>query len=267
MKRVLILIVAVSCGLFAAWLSLSDKPRTDMNAIASPAEPLPLVEVLVASKNMERGSRIEPSSFKWQEWPADSVSEGVIRRDLRPAAAEELSGSLVRIAMMQGEPVRPEKVAGGSGSFMSLVLAPGMRAVAVRINAETTAGGFILPDDRVDVVHTSTKPGPGGEIAGKSRTILRNVRVLAVDQVLDEANSSSVVGKTATLEVLPEQVEVVTTAESTGSVSLALRPVADNAVDASAIPVTVQAEAGRPRNMIKIIGSGKVRYVEPQSGS
>jgi pilus assembly protein CpaB len=107
--------------------------------------------------------------------------------------------------------------------FLSAILPSGKRAAAVRVTAQSTAGGFILPNDRVDVVHT----GASGDNT-VSQTILRNIRVLAIDQTVEERDGERVVvGKTATLELDPAQVEIITAAETSGTVSLALRSMAD----------------------------------------
>jgi pilus assembly protein CpaB len=98
--------------------------------------------------------------------------------------------------------------------------------MAVRISAESTAGGFILPNDRVDVLRSDGK-------SMVSQTILSNVRVLAIDQVVDDANKNdsskaNVIGKTATLELDPSQAEIITAAQAAGTLSLSLRSAADN---------------------------------------
>ena len=105
----------------------------------------------------------------------------------------------------------------------------GKRAVAVRISASSTAGGFVLPGDRVDIVKTFTQAS-GNDSPGEnvSTTILTNVKVLAIDQTIGQENGESVVvGKTATLELDPAQVELITSAEASGTLSLSLRSITD----------------------------------------
>lgn len=128
---------------------------------------------------------------------------------------------------------------------MSALLSPGMRAISTKISPETGAGGFILPNDRVDVIVTRRFRGgseaDGGGESFRSSTILRNVRVLAIDQTFAEAEGEQVVvGKTATLEMLPEQAEAFALGEASGSISLSLRPLADLA-GGSKVPETVVA--------------------------
>jgi pilus assembly protein CpaB len=128
---------------------------------------------------------------------------------------------------VSGEPIREDKLSRGSNLLASL-LTPGKRAVAIRISVESTAGGFILPNDRVDVIQTVVRPGPN-QTDNLSRTFLSNIRVLAVDQKVEETKGQAVaVGKTATLELSPAQAEAIAAAQSNGTLSLSLRSVADN---------------------------------------
>jgi pilus assembly protein CpaB len=152
-----------------------------------------------------------------------------IQKQTRPDAIEDLQGSVVRSQFVAGEPIREVKLARPESGFLSAILPSGMRAIAVRISAQNTAGGFILPGDRVDVVQTiAQQSGTDAPTENVSRTILTNIKVLAIDQVVDEQEGeANVVGKTATLELDPAQVELITAAEASGTLSLALRSIAD----------------------------------------
>ena len=144
---------------------------------------------------------------------------------------------MVRSQFVAGEPIRESKLARPESGFLSAILPGGKRAIAVRISADTTAGGFILPNDRVDVIQTQSQAASGNLAAETvSRTILTNVKVLAIDQTVDDQKTAEngeaggetvVVGKTATLELDPVQVEQITSAEASGTLSLALRSMAD----------------------------------------
>ena len=112
--------------------------------------------------------------------------------------------------------------------MLAAMLPSGKRAVAIRVSAESTAGGFILPNDRVDVIQNISSASAEGKPEQRSRTLLRNVRVLAVDQKADETKGQLVVvGKTATLEVTPTDAEIIASAQAAGTLSLALRSIAD----------------------------------------
>jgi pilus assembly protein CpaB len=114
---------------------------------------------------------------------------------------------------------------------MAAILPTGMRAVSTEISPETGAGGFILPNDRVDVILTRREKNvalPGAPDVVVSEIILPNVRVLAIDQAPKEKDGqNTVVGKTVTLELKPEQAETLARARQTGTLSLALRSIAD----------------------------------------
>jgi pilus assembly protein CpaB len=130
--------------------------------------------------------------------------------------------------LVAGEPVTAQKVIKADGAgFMAAMLTPGMRAVGVKMTTERGAGGFILPNDRVDVIMTRKAGNDGGVTAYSAATVLENVRVLAIDQTSqEEGDSKSIVGKTATLELSGSQAETLALAEAMGDLSLSLRSLA-----------------------------------------
>ena len=146
--------------------------------------------------------------MQWQEWPASAATGNFIRKTDRPNAIETLSGSIARAPFVDGEPIREAKLVNAKGSgFMAAILPTGMRAISTQISPETGAGGFILPNDHVDVILTrrdrDAEKAAGGD-THSSETILTNVRVLAIDQNVEEKDGQKVVvGKTATLELTP----------------------------------------------------------------
>jgi pilus assembly protein CpaB len=255
MFRILILLFALGSGGVAAWLALgsADQPA----AAAAVAEKAPVQEVLVANAELAHGATLEEANMRWQSWTGD-IPPVFISRISRPDAPKSLQGSLVRSGFVAGEPIREDKLAQAGAGFLSGLLPAGKRAIAVRVTAESTAGGFILPNDRVDVIHTIVRQnGSGGGTQVSSRAILSNVRVLAVDQTASESgDGTAVVGKTATLEVDPEQMGAITAAEASGSVSLALRAAADK----NETPVV--ANERKPRGMVRVISGGRSTMVE-----
>jgi pilus assembly protein CpaB len=176
--------------------------------------------------------------LQWQAWPAATASDSFIRRDRRPDATTTLVGSIARSPFVNGEPIRDTKLVQANGAgFMAAVLPAGMRAISTDISPETGAGGFILPNDRVDVIlsrrEKNADQGAGAE-GVHSEIILSNVRVLAIDQTPREKDGqNTVVGKTATLELKPEQAEMLARARQSGTLSLALRSLADAGVVAN----------------------------------
>lgn len=145
-------------------------------------------------------------------------------------------GSVVREPLLKGEPIVERKlVKAGQSGYLAVVLAPGMRAMAVPVKVESAAGGFILPGDRVDVILSRELQGDQRNVF-VSETVLRNVRVLAIDQVTQpDKNETSVVGATATLELNAQSAEALALAKAQGDLSLTLRSYADAAEPSGAV--------------------------------
>jgi pilus assembly protein CpaB len=226
--RIVVLTIAVGAGGVAAYLaSMSDKtPATE------PVAQLPTVDVLVAKSDIGLGQTVTPEDMIWQTWPAATASNTFIRRNERPDATTQIAGSIARSPFIAGEPIRDPKLVKGSGSgFMAAILPTGMRAISTEISPETGAGGFILPNDRVDVILSKREKNAGAASAPDivvSEIILSNVRVLAIDQAPKEKDGqNAVVGKTVTLELRPEQAETLARARQTGTLALALRSITD----------------------------------------
>src|SRR6202011_4807491 len=232
--RIVVLTIAVGAGGMAAYrASGSDNKPLPTEPVAQ----LQTVDVLVAKSDIGLGQSVAPEDLQWQTWPAATASNNFIRRNERPEAAKEVAGSIARAPSIAGEPIREPKLVKANGSgFMAAILPAGMRAISTEISPETGAGGFILPNDRVDVILSKREKNPdrnGPADIVNSEIILSNVRVLAIDQAPKEKDGqNSVVGKTVTLELKPEQSETLARARQTGTLSLALRSIADlNAVE------------------------------------
>src|ERR1700731_2349082 len=227
--RIVVLIIALGAGGVAAYLvsgSANKPPPT------APVAQLQTVDVLVAKSDIGLGQTVAAEDLQWQTWPAATASNTFIRRNDRPDAATQIAGSIARPPFIAGEPIREPKLVKGNGSgFMAAILPTGMRAISTEISPETGAGGFILPNDRVDVILTKRDKNadhPNAPDVVVSEVILPNVRVLAIDQAPKEKDGqNAVVGKTVTLELKPEQAETLARARQTGTLSLALRSIAD----------------------------------------
>src|SRR6476661_3094013 len=227
--RIVVLVIALGAGGVAAYLAsgVDNKPAP----VVPVAEKLPTTEVLVARVDIQLGQLVKPEDVQWQTWPAATASAAFIRRDNRPEAQSQIAGSIARIPMMQGEPIREQKLVKAEGSgFMAAILPTGMRAVSTESSAETGAGGFILPNDRVDVILTRRLKNPDSNQPDvvTSEIILANIRVLAIDQAPREKDGqNAVVGKTVTLELKPEQTATLAAGRQAGTLSLALRSIGD----------------------------------------
>jgi pilus assembly protein CpaB len=228
--RVLVLAVALVAGGIAAYLAINLGPgRAPAPTVVELAPQIQSQDVLVAAADIGQGAKLTAENVRWQRWPDDAMNGNYIQKQTRPDAIVQLQNSIVRSQFVAGEPIREVKLARPESGFLSAILPPGMRAIAVRISASNTAGGFILPGDRVDVVETVAQQGStDGPTQNVSRTILTNVKVMAIDQTVDDKEGEAVVvGKTATLELEPAQVELITAAEASGTLSLSLRSIAD----------------------------------------
>jgi pilus assembly protein CpaB len=246
--RVVVLAIAIVAGGIAAFLASGSDPQPVAQA---PAPILDTAEVLVAKGDIPLGQTVKPEDLQWQTWPAANISPSFIRKNERANAIADLTGSVVRSPFFAGEPVRDAKLVKGNGSgFMAAILPSGMRAISTEISPETGAGGFILPNDRVDVILSRRERTASNEQI-VSELLLSNIRVLAIDQTVEEKNGQKVVvGKTATLELKPEQSETLARARQSGTLSLALRSL----VDANE-PVTSVEERSR-RDSVNVVRFG-----------
>jgi pilus assembly protein CpaB len=244
MNKVQIAVLGATLVAFGgAYVLFNSAPATAPQHAAE-APKLATDDVLVAAQDIPMGTAISEASVAWQMWPKPAISELMIVKSSGPNAMEDVKGSLTRDAFIRGEPMRRDKlVKAGSGGFMSAILPSGLRAVAIKVDnsGDDYAGGFILPNDRVDVIKIfrddeATK-ARGVEVLG-AQTILTNVKVLAIGQNVQEENGKKVVvGGNATLELDSQQAEQVILAERAGNANLhlALRSLADSAGPAQTV--------------------------------
>jgi pilus assembly protein CpaB len=252
--RIVVLTIAVGAGGVAAYLASGSDPKPQPT---EPVAQLQTVDVLVAKSDIGLGQPVGPADLQWQTWPAATASNSFIRRNERPDATTQIAGSIARSPFIAGEPIRELKLVRADGSgFMAAILPSGMRAISTEISPESGAGGFILPNDRVDVILSKREKSPDRSNTTDSvvsEIILSNVRVLAIDQTVEEKNGQKVVvGKTATLELKPEQSERLAQARQSGSLSLALRSLAD----AKAPETRTDDDRASKRDSINIVRYG-----------
>lgn len=260
--RLVVLSIAIAAGGVAALLAgRSDKPP---EVKPEPIAKVETVDVLVARSDIPMGQSLSPGDVQWQTWPASASSGNFIRKNNRPQAIEDLSGLIARVPFVAGEPIREAKLVNAKGSgFMAAILPTGMRAVSTQISPETGAGGFILPNDHVDVILTrrDNADKSGGGDARTSETVLNNIRVLAIDQNVEEKNGQKVVvGKTATLELSPGQAETLVLSQQLGTLSLALRSV----TDASRKDMPDDDDNSGKRNAVNIVRFGVSTTTTPR---
>jgi pilus assembly protein CpaB len=227
--RLVVLGIAVAAGGLAAILAGGYEPA---QAPPPPPPQIATVDILVAKNDIGIGTALSDQDLEWQPWPEAAANPAFIRKS-EPDAMKQYVGAIVRVPLAAGEPVRDNKIIRGQGSgYMAAILPSGMRATSTEISPETGAGGFILPNDRVDVI-LSRRDREAEKVTGVeahiSETILSNVRVLAIDQLVQEKDGQRVVvGKTATLELTQRQAELLASARQTGTLSLTLRSLVDS---------------------------------------
>ena len=176
-------------------------------------------QIVVAAADVNLGQRLVPDMLKLAEWPADSLPPGAL---LTPA---KLQGRVLKSSVLRGEPLTEAKLAPvGTLGGLSALIAEGRRAITVRVNDVVGVAGFALPGNFVDViVHTQSEAAGGGRDQAISKIVLERMLVLAVAQEVSRDDTKPRVVNAVTLEVTPEQAEMLDLARSVGTLSLALR--------------------------------------------
>ena len=216
------------------WLYLGQEepPPEPVVVEEPPPEPLP-VEVLAAARDLQVGTLLTVNDVTSVTLDPADVFSGHMRRDTTELST--VIGSVVRIELPADRPltwsalVRP-----GQDGFLAAVLMPSHRAITIEVNRETSHAGLISPGDRVDVIFTMEVPGDTSQLNSFSRTVLENIRVVAVNRRVENVASEAGPeegggsqrgrGNTVTLEVLPSEANQLVLASTRGSLALALRP-------------------------------------------
>lgn len=232
--RIILIVVALLAGGLAAWLATRggspDPTPQVVEVVQSPG-----TQVLVAKEAIGVAERLTAENVEWLDWPENAVRPDYVTVDAMPDAPNELAGAVARFEFFPGEPIRDIKLVKSDQGYLSAVLEKGKRGVSIAVNDVSASGGFIVPNDRVDII--LTQDTPGGEV---SRTLLSNVKILALGQRLGEVGGTGAPadpenpraeqfggGTIATLELAPSEAETLINATSIGSLSLVLRSVAD----------------------------------------
>jgi pilus assembly protein CpaB len=262
--RLIIIGIALASGLAAAYLSsgINNAPNLPPVVAAVP-EKVAAEEVLVAARDLPVGSRVGPADLKWLPWPSDGLGSGLILKSSARDFITTNAGSVARDSFVVNEPIRKEKLIKADSGLLAAILPSGKRAFAIGIDPQgtTSAGTLILPNDRVDVVQIfkdlrATKTS--GTDVYSSQTLLENIRVLAIGPNIEEKNGARVaVGQTATLELEPPQVSAIALAARTGTLTLALRSVADTS------PTAEPVRRAETRMVTIVRGDARQEYAVP----
>lgn len=260
MKTSSVLLLAGACVLAAASalaaraLMRPPPPVTIVKEVEVKVEAPKTRRILVAARDLQPGQFLDGASLR----PLDVPLEAVQASDIEAGRANEqgVYGATLRQPISEGSSLRDDlMVRPGEPGFISAVLQPGMRAISVPTNAVASNAGLVAAGDRVDVILSLERSGLGGESeAGQppalaAETILRNVRVLALDDsvasLAPEADSNGAKApvnrqrryfETITLEVVPADAEKLAVAKEIGTLHVALRRVGE-----SDVPVSPQA--------------------------
>jgi pilus assembly protein CpaB len=238
-SRIVLLLVALIAGGLAAFLATrggNEPQQAPVTQVVQEAR----AQVLIAKSNVGVGERLTADNVQWQDWPEGAVRPEYITSAGTPNAIDQMKGAIARFELFSGEPIQQNKLVRSDQGYLSAVLDKGMRGVSISVAAESASGGFIVPNDHVDVILTQS--GPSGQT---SSTLLSNVRVLAINTRLGETGKtggteddgsdpnaspkSQVFPGTAiaTVELDPVQAETIINASQLGRLSLALRSIVD----------------------------------------
>jgi pilus assembly protein CpaB len=224
----------------------------------------PVVEsgpkVLVATADIPAGSFVRvDKNIGWAEWPKANISPSFIMQEAHKI--DEYNGGVARRDIIAGEPLSGASVVkSNEGGFMSAVLASGKRAVSIAVNSTSGNAGFIFPGDRVDLIMTHKLP----DNTLASETFIEDLRVLAIDQMLNNPDNRAVIAKTITLEVSPKQAEMINVAISIGTISVSLRSLAQGndakpeahaaGTDKTTMPMPAESNYSTNSDVSKLMG-------------
>lgn len=266
-------VVVVLIGGFVVAILVAVLVQASLGGSKATQDAAPKSYVLVAAKDLAVGSELIVGDLTWQEWPGQTFS-GAIIKDKEQKAEEALTGRLTtRVA--QGQPVLSSYIfKAGRGNIVAATMQKGMRAVAIPVNANTMAGGFVSPGDYVDIILTYRVRGNTNTPELRmlvsqhvSETILKNIRILAVDQESSRAEDSAKIAKTVTLEVDSEGAEKISLAVEMGELALSLRGLGDADVENTSSYTTDVQTSRILQNMARIENGGTSGSIKIYNGS
>jgi len=226
-SRILLIAVALLAGGLAAFLATrpSGEPAPQQVVVAQDTHS----KVLIAKANIGLGDRLSATNLDWQDWPDSAIRPEYITDKASPDAITQMKDAVARYAIFTGEPIENAKLVHTDQGYLSAVLDKGMRGVSLSVDAASASGGFIVPNDHVDVI--LSRSTPQGQ---QAETLLSNVRVLAINARLGETGTNGAPADPnapqapfantaiATLELDPSQAETVANAVQLGKLSLSL---------------------------------------------
>jgi pilus assembly protein CpaB len=267
--RIILLVVALVAGGLAAFLVTrgGSRPAPQPQTVTQVVEEAK-TQVLVAKTPIGIGERLGALTVEWMDWPEGALRDDYVTISAMPDAPAELTGAVARYEFFPGEPIREAKLVRADQGYLSAVLSEGMRGVSVGVSAVSSAGGFVVPNDHVDVILTTqTEVGPLSEV------ILANVRILAIGKRIGEVGASggqseedTAAGTAprpitfdrstiATLELDPVETETLINASTRGQLTLTLRSVVDFGGD------TIVAERPNSNQAVRVFRFGNEQSI------
>lgn len=247
-RIVILLLALLAAGGAALLVSRMSDPQVVTETVTQQQRVIQTQEVskakvLTVKRDLTIGEAITEDDLSWADWPERSVLPAHFTQALAPDAITDVTGAIVKMPVYANEPLLQQRIVKrGEAGLLPVLMEPEMRAIAISISPESASGGFVLPNDRVDLILTmeqEASPATGILSARTvAQTLLKNVRILAIDQTYASTpeGGSTHIGSTATLEVTPAEVELITLANRIGSLSIALRPLTDDAVRSAREP-------------------------------
>jgi pilus assembly protein CpaB len=246
-RRLILLAAAMGLSLVTALVvhSWVENVRREATPVAVVETVKPPTMILVAAKPLPAGHFIKDEDLKWQSWPDDNMASTYLVQGA--VTTDAIVGSVARSGIAIGEPITNARIVKqGERGFLAAIVTPGFRAITVTMTSNAGLSGLAIPGDRVDVLLTMTVPATTKDAADRkfTETVMQDVRVLAIDQKIDDQASDSVMAHTATLEVTPKQAETVTLLQELGKMSMTLRSVgsAENDTETHAPTVTSDSD-------------------------
>jgi pilus assembly protein CpaB len=275
LKSVILLLVAVlvaggTAMLVRGWLDSERARLTAALPQTGTAEPVVLPQILVAKTDLSVGQFVRAEDLAWQPWPESALSPTYMVAGQRPL--EDFVGAVVRSRTPAGEPIIEGRLISPKNSgFLAAVLPPGMRAVSLPVNATTGVSGFVYPGDRVDLLLTmavKVESANGGEKDDHraTETVLSDLRVLAIDQRLDNKPGEVMVGSRVTVEVTPKQGEIVALIQHMGTLSLSLRSLGTTEEEAAMVAASNDPAEATPTRGGLTLDSEASRVITPWGG-
>jgi pilus assembly protein CpaB len=246
---------------------------------------VPKTYVLVAAKDLPSGLLLHQDDLQWQAWPDEQINDAYLVKGKDDS--QSLAGAVVRLHIAKGEPIGDSRVIKpGERGFLAAVLGPGMRATSAPLTAASDVAGLILPGDHVDLILThpiKDERQPNAPARLVSETILTDLRVVAIDQIVNDTDKKPISGKTATFEVTPKQAEKIELAKMIGNLSLVLRSVANappdvdnphpqpaessHTWDSEVSPLIQHVEAGPPLPVSVVVLRGAGANAQQSAGA